>query len=417
MQGATHHPVRRVLVLGSTGSIGRQTLQVLAHLNTLPAGDGPRYQVVGLAAGKDAALLAQQARDWGVHDVALADESGASALSGLRTLTGPSAALQLVERVEADIVVAAIVGSAGLAPTLAAAARGRDVLLANKEALVAAGPLMTRAAQASGAALLPIDSEHSALWQALGTLATRPPVALGPQVSRLILTASGGPFRDRTLAEVAGATVEQALNHPTWRMGAKVTLDSATLTNKALELIEAHWLFGVDESRLAVVIHPQSIVHSLVEMADGSVLAQLGSADMRGPIQYALTSPHRAPASAARLSLLGPDGRGLALDFRPACEARFLPLALARRVIRDGGTSGAIFASASEEAGALFLSGQVRFGDLPQLAAGAMDALGSGALRDLADAQEAERHARAWVRARTGAPTPPANAKDAPCPT
>lgn len=386
---------RRVILLGSTGSIGTQTLEVIAHLNSLPA--HAQINVVGLAAGRNADLLHAQARAFAVRDLALS-ESAATPDPHLRT--GPDAAERLVKEVDADLVIAAMAGSAGLHATLAAVSLGRDIALANKETLVAAGAFIIPAARARGCRVLPIDSEHSAIWQALagvnGNLC--PPLTLGHEVSRLILTASGGPFRMRTLAEVYNAPPAQALKHPTWSMGSKVTLDSATLTNKALELVEAHWLFGLPHQRLSVLIHPQSIVHSIVELADGSQLAQLGTPDMRGPIQYALTHPARATASSRRLdwTTVG------TLDFTPADESRFQALALARRVIAQGGTAGAVFNAASEEAGRLYLAGSpsVPFGRLVELAAEALDALGTHPASTTQDILSADAQARHFVRTR-----------------
>jgi len=404
-------PARRVIVLGSTGSIGTQTLEVIEHLCALERGAGREasLRVVGLAAGRGARLLAHQAQALaraGTPVVtALADEVGTP---GGCTFTGPGAARALVEQVECDVVVAAIAGVAGLEATLAAVRLGRAVALANKESLVAAGGLIVPLALKSGAALLPVDSEHSAIWQCLlglgGGEGLTPPLVLGEQVSRLVLTASGGPFRSRSLAEVYHAPPAEALRHPTWTMGRKVTLDSATLTNKALEVIEAHWLFGVSEDRLGVLIHPQSVVHSMVELRDGSVLAQLGAPDMRVPIQFALSWPGHAPAQErqARLGL----ARGAALEFFEADEARFEPLALARRAIVAGGTAGAVFNAASEQAAELYLAGDARvpFGKLAELARGAMDAVAPAELRSLEDVLCADAAARRAVLELAGVP-------------
>lgn len=450
---------RRVIILGSTGSIGTQTLDVLAHLNALhAAGEHEhQYEVVGLVAGRNEALLSEQARR---HPSARAMAVASAATPS----SGPDPAERLVRETPCDIVVAAIAGAAGLRATLAAAELGRDIALANKETLVAAGALITAACRASGSRLLPVDSEHSALWQCLQGSAevggargeaipasdpahAAPPVSLGPQVARLVLTASGGALRDWPRERAYHATPAQALAHPTWTMGAKVTLDSASLTNKAFEVIEAHWLFGVPAERIDVLIHPQSIVHSLVEFADGSVLAQLGSPDMRGPIQYALTHPAR-PARRARALDLAAMSR---LDFSPPDLERFPALALAYRVIREGGTSGAVFNAASEEATSIFLSqdgpaaqppqpareharaaldpvdtrsseaigstgqaaqatalqsspraARIAFGQIPELAAAAMDALGTRPVRALADVLDADAAARRFVREAVG---------------
>lgn len=424
---------RSVIVLGSTGSIGTQTLDVLAHLNALHArgAHGTRYEVVGLAAGGNVGLLAQQAAAWGVRSVACAGGSSGEGLAGAfgarppRVFRGVEAAEELVRNVDADLVVAAIVGSAGLPATLAAVELGRDVALANKETLVAAGGLVAPAARASGSRLLPVDSEHSALWQALqgagGASACVPPSVCGPEVTRVILTASGGALRHLSREAAYHATMQQALAHPTWSMGAKVTLDSASLTNKAFEVIEAHWLFGLESARIGVLIHPQSIVHSMVEYADGSVLAQLGSPDMRTPIQYAVTYPERPAGRSAKLDLRTMKK----LDFDEPDLSRFPALALAYRVIDAGGTSGAVFNAASEEATLAFLAvgklslagvgafastaggsgpgaGGIAFGRIPELAAEALDAVGVSPLRSLSDALEADAEARRFVRSRLG---------------
>ena len=388
----------RVLVLGSTGSIGTQTLDVVAHLNREHAAGrgGKRYRVVGLAGGKNVELLRKQQAQFGVKHAVLSCEDGADS------------AERLVREVECDIVLAAIVGAAGLPATLAAVRLGRDVALANKETLVAAGSLIVPAAGASGSRLLPVDSEHSAIWQCLlskgqGTGMAMgpgivPPMACGADVARVVLTASGGPFRSLSKAEAYHKSPREALAHPTWTMGAKVTIDSASLTNKAFELIEAHWLYGLEWERLAAVIHPQSIVHSFVEFADGSVIAQMGPPDMRTPIQYALTFPDRPAGTSRKL-----DWAGLKqLDFMPADAERFPALGCAERVIRDGGTSGAVFNAASEEAVGAFLAegSKVPFGRLPELAQEAMEKLGVSAVRDLDDVLEADAAGRAFVKSR-----------------
>lgn len=412
---------RRVIILGSTGSIGTQTLDVVAHLNRLAAGgSGVRYEVVGLAGGENVKLLAEQARVFGVRDVAMASgRRDVAAMFGHeppRLHQGPDAAEQLVRAVEADVVVAAIVGAAGLPATLAAVELGRDVALANKETLVAAGEVVVPTARASGSRLLPVDSEHSALWQAMqgpgpGMV---PPMVCGAEVSRVVLTASGGALRHLSKAGAYNASVEQALAHPTWSMGAKVTLDSASLTNKAFEVIEAHWLFGLESRRIGVMIHPQSIVHSMVEYADGSVMAQLGSPDMRTPIQYALTYPGRPEGCSAKMDW----SKLRALSFEEPDLERFPALRLAYRVIDEGGTSGAVFNAACEEATLVFMrSGEgkalvgagdekpaagIAFGRIPELAEEAMDAVGFSPLRGLADALAADAEARRFVRGRLG---------------
>jgi 1-deoxy-D-xylulose-5-phosphate reductoisomerase len=401
----------RVIVLGSTGSIGTQTLQVIEHLNDLHrAGRWPRrFDVVGLAARRNFELLNEQAARFDVRQFAIGEDSDTLA-EAKETWTEAGGSehgvrfcqpglQQLIEDVDCDLVVAAMSGTAGLAATLRALELGRTVALANKEALVAAGALMVEAARASGARLLPIDSEHSGLWQALGCGAT--PITAGATVARVILTASGGPFRAWTAEQIAAATPEQALNHPTWRMGLKVTIDSASLMNKALEVIEAHWLFGLDADRIQVLLHPQSIVHALVEFTDGSTVAQLGAPDMRCPIQYALSFPGRAPGICRRLNW----AELSRLDFEPVDHGRFPALELAYRAIREGGAAGAVLNAANEAAVDAFVNPRggtraVRFPDITTLTRQAMDALGAPPLRTLADVLDADRAARAFVRER-----------------
>ncbi|MFG0259286.1 MAG: 1-deoxy-D-xylulose-5-phosphate reductoisomerase [Phycisphaerales bacterium JB041] len=360
---------RRVVVLGSTGSIGTQTLEAIAHLNTL-ADRGlsrQRFEVVGLAARARGDELAVQAERFAVPAVAIAAKD-AAVETRARVLRGEDAAEALVREARADLVVAAMVGVAGLAPTLAAVERGIDVALANKETLVAAGQVVLPLARRTGARLLPVDSEHSGLWQCLQGLAGAgerlvPPCPTPPSVSRAILTASGGPFRETPLEEMRHATVERALAHPTWSMGPKNTIDSATMINKGLELIEAHRLFDLDADRLAVLIHPQSIVHAIVELTDGSSIAQLSSADMRVPIQLALTWPARAPGCATPL-----DWRRLSrLDFCEPDGSRFPAIGLAMGVIRGGGGAGAVLNAANEVAVEAFLSGAVPFGRIVEI--------------------------------------------------
>lgn len=392
---------RRIVVLGSTGSIGTQTLGVLAHLNGLAG--RRQYEVVGLAAGSCSPKLAEQAAAHGSRYVATHEK----ARLGVRAehLAGEGSAEELVRRAHAevgvDLVVGAIVGSAGLGATLAAAALGIDIALANKETLVAAGELVTAACAQSGARLLPVDSEHSALWQCaqcLGEL--RPPFERPPEIERMVLTASGGALRDLDAAGVYAATPAMALAHPTWSMGRKVTVDTASLMNKALELIEAHWLFGMPADRLDVLVHPSSTVHSLVEFVDGSVIAQLGSPDMRTPIQYALTFPERPEGCASRLDL----ARVGRLEFREPDHAAFPALAMAFEVIRAGGSAGAAFNAANEEAVAAFLAPgnedgrRVPFGRIAQAVRAALDAHEVRPVRSLACVEHAGDEARAFVR-------------------
>ncbi|MBX3405010.1 MAG: 1-deoxy-D-xylulose-5-phosphate reductoisomerase [Phycisphaeraceae bacterium] len=392
---------RRIIILGSTGSIGTQAVEVIEHLNALHArdGSGVRFRIVGLAAGRNAEQVFAQAARLGVRRVALANGNGnARAPEGLEVLRGPDAAEMLIRETECDMVLAAMVGSAGLPATLAAVELGRIVALANKETLVAAGELVAAACARSGARLLPVDSEHSALWQCLESCreqpCTLPPLAALPRgVSRLILTASGGPFRTWDARSTHEATPEQALRHPTWQMGPKVTIDSASLTNKALEVLEAHWLFGATAEQIGVVVHPQSIVHSLVEFADGSVLAQLGANDMRTPIQYALAHPAR-PAGVSRKLDLASVGT---LEFVPLDRDKFPAIDLAYEVIARGGTAGAVFNAANEAAVEAFLARRIPFGRISALARDALREVGVSPLRALADVLAAEGEARRYV--------------------
>ena len=350
----------RLIVLGSTGSIGVQTLEVVRALNA--GHSGPRFEIVGLAAKKNGELLAAQATEFGVKAVVLADRDGDGAV------------LRLCERTGCDLLVSAMVGAAGLAPTLAAIERGADVAIANKELLVAAGPLITRGPRG----LFPIDSEHSAVWQCLSGV--RLPLSDSVGLARVVLTASGGPFRTLSADEAFGKSSVEALNHPRWKMGPKITVDSATMVNKAFEMIEARWLFNLPSDRIDVAIHPQSIVHSLVEFEDGAFMAQLGSPDMKGPIGYALQAArsrgglNRLDAGARRLTFK----EAMSLDFAPAGEKRWEALALARWVIDESFKSpasalGAAFNAANEVAVASFLAGSLRFGRVTQVCRAVME--------------------------------------------
>jgi 1-deoxy-D-xylulose-5-phosphate reductoisomerase len=348
----------RLVVLGSTGSIGRAALDVAAALGDV--------EIVGLAARQDVDQLAEQARRWRPRAVAVEHEGAAERLRdrlpvGTRLLEGPDAASLLAAEPDVDMVLVAIVGAAGLRPTLAALEAGHDVALANKEALVAGGQLVTAARERSGARLLPVDSEHAAISQCL--------VGQDPRaIRRLILTASGGPFLRRPLGELYDATVEDALAHPTWRMGRKITIDSATLMNKGLEIIEAWWLFGVEPDRIDVVIHPQSIVHSMVEFTDGSVIAQAAVPDMRGPIQYALTAPTRRPGLIRSV-----EWNRLTLTFEEPEAQRYPALALAREALRRGGTAPAVLNAANEVAVGRFLDRRIRFGEIVETVRAVLD--------------------------------------------
>ncbi|MGV0850983.1 1-deoxy-D-xylulose-5-phosphate reductoisomerase [Mycolicibacterium phlei] len=332
---------RRVLILGSTGSIGTQALDVIAA-------NPDRFEVVGLAAGGgNPDLLARQRAETGVTNIAVADEAAAAAVGDV-TYAGPDAATRLVENTEADIVLNALVGALGLAPTLAALATGARLALANKESLVAGGPLVLKAARPGQ--IVPVDSEHSAMAQCLrgGT---------PDEVAKLVLTASGGPFRGWTAEQLETATPEQAGAHPTWSMGPMNTLNSASLVNKGLELIETHLLFGVPYDRIEVVVHPQSIVHSMVTFTDGSTLAQASPPDMKLPIALALGWPERVPGAAPACDFT----TASTWDFEPLDDEVFPAVTLARRAGEAGGCMTAVYNAANEEAAAAFLAGRIPF--------------------------------------------------------
>jgi len=389
-----------VLVLGSTGSIGTQTLEVIEHLNTLA--DTQRIEIVGLAAGSNHALLREQAAKFNVPTLAIAQHTTDASWA---RFTGPDAAETLVREVECDLVVTAMVGAAGLPATLAAIERGRDIALANKETLVAAGAIVIPLARQTGSRLFPVDSEHAALWLCLQSVDASccPPMHAPPTVRQAIITASGGPFRTWSRQDMDRATPEDALAHPTWTMGPKITIDSATLMNKALEVIEAHWLFGLDVDRLGVLIHPQSIMHALIELHDGSIVAQLGTPDMRTPIQQALTHPDRPVGLASRVSLQTLS----TLSFEAPDESRFPALALARRVIESGGTAGAIVNAANEAAVTAYFDHHIALTRIADLAESALDAIGVSPVRSLADVLEADAAARAFVECQLGRATTP----------
>lgn len=342
--------VTNVAVLGSTGSIGSSTLEVIA------ASQG-RLKAVVLSAHSNMELLADQVREykprWVVVTDSTADTAPLRLPPGAELLTGPEAVARAVSVPEVDVVVAAIVGAAGIHGTWAALEAGKTVALANKETLVMAGPLVMDLARRRGAQILPIDSEHSAVFQALQA-------GRREEVQRIVLTASGGPFRRHTREQLAEVTVAEALAHPTWAMGRKITIDSATMMNKALEIIEARWLFDLRPDQIDVVIHPQSVVHSLVEYVDGSVVAQLSPPDMKLPIQYALTWPERRPGPAARLDWT----QSWRLEFEPPDLERFPALGLGLEAARAGGTTGAVLNAANEAAVAGFLNGELGFTEI-----------------------------------------------------
>jgi len=351
-----------VVILGSTGSIGTQTLEVIAALPGM-------FEVWGLAAGSNIDLLAEQARRFRPRVVAVAAPEAARALRErlsplpIDVLAGPEGVEAVASMPGPDVVLPAMVGTAGLKPTLAAIRAGKDIALANKETLVAAGELVTSEAARAGIRILPVDSEHSAIFQCLN----------GEDrgaIRRILLTASGGPFRGFDQSQLETVTPEQALKHPRWTMGPKITVDSATLMNKGLEVIEAHWLFGVPADAIDVIVHPQSVIHSLVEFADGAIMAQMGVTDMRVPIQYALTYPGRALNDFPRLDLI----RAAQLTFEAPDTARFPCLRYAYEALEAGGTMPAAMNAANEVAVRAFLDRRVGFAGIPRLIEKTMEA-------------------------------------------
>ncbi|MBI5626322.1 MAG: 1-deoxy-D-xylulose-5-phosphate reductoisomerase [Nitrosomonadales bacterium] len=378
-----------ITILGSTGSIGASTLDVVAR-------HPDKFRIIALTANSQAELLFRQCRQFKPRYAVLLDEDAAAQLrlmvreDGLNTeiLSGAKALEQVSVLPEADTVMAAIVGAAGLQPTLAAARAGKKILLANKETLVMAGNVFMDAVRASGSVLLPIDSEHNAIFQALprgydGNLA-------GNGVRRILLTASGGPFRDTPLGEMQNITPEQACAHPNWVMGRKISVDSATMMNKGLEVIEAHWLFNASADDIQVVVHPQSVVHSLVEYVDGSVLAQLGNPDMRTPIAYGLAYPERIDSGVAPLDLF----KVATMNFSAPDFARFPCLSLAYQALRSAGTAPAVLNAANEVAVAAFLDKQIPFLSIPRVIEAVLDALPVKAVGSLEDVLSADAEAR-----------------------
>jgi 1-deoxy-D-xylulose-5-phosphate reductoisomerase len=371
---------RRLLILGSTGSIGTQALDILA--------DDPELELVGLSAERSADALIEQARRFGVGRIALADpDAGARAAEQWtdgEVLAGAEGLVRLVVESGADLVLNALVGSAGLGPTVATLGEGIDLALANKESLVVGGELVMALAEATGAQILPVDSEHSALHQLIAGEAPG-------TVEKLVLTASGGPFRGRSRDELAEVSVEDALKHPTWDMGGKITIDSATLMNKGLEVIEAHHLFGVPYDRIDVVVHPQSIVHSLITLCDGAALAHLGHPDMRVPISYALHHPDRVDVPVRPLDLAEVG----ALTFEPVDHEAFPCLGLARAAATAGGTAPCVLNAANEVAVHAFLRGELSYLGIAAVIERTLEALPAVRVRAFESLYEADREARA----------------------
>jgi len=391
--------MKRVTILGATGSIGLRTLEIVSSFPD-------EFGVAGLAArGSNVERVADLCRKYSPRAVALLDSRARDQLARLlpapqpELLAGAEGLVALARDVDADVVVSALVGGAGLLPTMAAIEAGRTMALANKETLVMAGSLMTAAAKRRHVALLPVDSEHSAVFQCL----------VGHNrgdVHRILLTASGGPFREWPPEKFAGITVEDALKHPTWKMGAKITIDSATLMNKGLEIIEARWLFDVAPEKVQVIVHPQSVVHSMVEYIDGSVIAQLGVPDMGIPILYALTYPERRPTPAARLDLT----RTGALTFFEPDAVKFPCLRLARAALERGGTAPVVLNAANEVAVAAFLDRRIPFVQIPALIERALDRLPQAGLTSIEQCvgvdAEARRRVQEWIDTRAGGAKP-----------
>jgi 1-deoxy-D-xylulose-5-phosphate reductoisomerase len=380
---------KRIVILGSTGSIGVQALDVVSRA-------GEELQIVGLSAGTDHETLIAQAREFGVSRIALADTDAAARAGEQWTdgelLAGSEGLVSLVTEAGCDLVLNAIVGSAGLVPTVATLGEGIDLALANKESLVVGGELVTELAQATGASIIPVDSEHAAIHQLLA--GERPGT-----VERLIVTASGGPFRGRRLEQLRDVTVEQALAHPTWAMGGKITIDSATLMNKGLEVIEAHHLFGMAYAQIDVVVHPQSIVHSLIQLCDGATLAHLGYPDMRVPISYALHYPERVDVPVRPLDLvqLG------SLTFEPVDDETFSCLRLAREAGIAGGTAPCILNAANEVAVHAFMAGRLGFTGIAEVIERTLEAVPGGQVHSFDSLAAADGEARAVAAEAVGA--------------
>jgi 1-deoxy-D-xylulose-5-phosphate reductoisomerase len=373
---------RRVTILGSTGSIGHSTIDLLLR-------NRDEFAVEAVTANRNAVLLAEQARKLDARFAAVADPNEYSALkdalagSGIEAASGPDALIEAAER-PADMVMAGIVGSAGLGPTLAAVRRGRIVAFANKEVLVCAGSLFMQEVATHGATLLPVDSEHNAIWQCFDFERVE-------GIEKITLTCSGGPFREKSVQHMRDASVKQAVAHPTWNMGAKISIDSATLMNKGLEIIEAHHLFKLPSERIDVVIHPQSVIHGLVTYHDGSVLAHMGTPDMRTPIAYVLGWPARAAVPMARLDLAAV-GR---LTFEPPDPVRFPALRLAREALVQGGGSPTVLNAANETAVHHFINERIGFLDIAAIVEETLAAMPVGPLASLDDVHDIDREARA----------------------
>ncbi|QGR00118.1 1-deoxy-D-xylulose-5-phosphate reductoisomerase [Paenibacillus psychroresistens] len=373
--------MKRISILGSTGSIGTQTLDVIAH-------DRESYQVEALSAGSNVSLLLEQIKQFqpkkvSVATKALADEVSSYITGATEVFYGEAGLIEIAASTDADFVVSALVGSQGLRPTLAAIAAGKNIGLANKETLITAGHLVTEKVLKHGVSLIPIDSEHSAIFQCLNG-------EKRAQLSKIIITASGGSFRDRSREQLKDVTVAEALRHPNWAMGAKITIDSATMVNKGLEVMEAHWLFQLPYEQIEVMLHPQSIIHSMVEFVDYSVMAQLGNPDMRVPIQYALTYPNRFPTPTKPLKLteIG------TLQFQEMDYERFPCLRMAFEAGKEGGSVPTVYSAANEIAVARFLAGEIKFLQIEEIIERVMQLHQSVANPDLEQIAYTDRWAR-----------------------
>ena len=381
---------RRVTILGSTGSVGTQTIDLVARAPEV-------FAVEALTANRNVALLAEQAKRLNARLAVVADPAcygdlkAALSGTGIEAAAGPQAVVEAAAREAADWVMAAIVGAAGLEPTLAAVRRGASVAFANKEVLVCAGALMMEEVRAHGATLLPVDSEHNAIYQVFDFEHPQ-------RVHRLVLTASGGPFRTKDRAFMAAATREQAVAHPTWDMGAKISVDSATMMNKGLEIIEARFLFDMPEDRIDVLVHPQSVIHSMVEYVDGSVLAQMGTPDMRTPIAYTLAWPDRMETPAQRLDL----AKARELTFEAPDLERFPALRLARAALQSGGGAPTILSAANEVAVEAFLDRRIGFLDIERIVESTLEALPHQRLGDLEAVMATDADARRYAAEHLG---------------
>jgi len=393
--------VRRIAILGSTGSVGKNALRVIDALNSSPVArrpsldeEQPQYEIVALSAHSSVELLAEQVRRYKPKFASITNADFAKEFRGIiggldvEILAGPDGLIEIAQLQQVDIVLTAVVGAAGLPAVLAAARCGKQLAIANKEPLVIAGELLTREAEENGCTILPVDSEHSAIFQAMQS-------GRREEVNKIILTASGGPFRKTSAEDIQNVTLEQALSHPVWDMGPKITIDSATMMNKALEIIEAHWLFDMPVEAIEVLIHPESIVHSLVEFVDGSVIAQLGSPDMCLPIQYALTYPARVAGIAKHLRL--EEIRKLTFE-KPDLEM-FRALPLGYEVARRGGTAAVVFNAANEAAVQEFLAGKIKFVNIVELIEQCLNKHDVKTNVSLEELLEADAWARREVRA------------------